>query len=259
MFKFGWFPNLDKWAMSKQLEVELSGGRVTIGVVRVGDTVRRPVGPQSKFVHELLSHLEVVGFRGAPRFHGLDEKGREILDYIKGEVPADLGWLDDAQIAGGARLLRELHDATAGSSLARGREVVCHGDASPCNAVFSEGIPVAWIDFDGAYAGRRMADVGYAAWAWLDIGLLDCEPAEVGRRLGLFGGHYRVADPFDLVDAVVAAQRRLLRQCDPTIEEGPRGRGTANWCRTCIRWTLDHKKTLREKADASWAEVVRDR
>jgi hypothetical protein len=43
-------------------EVPLLGGRITPGVVRVGDTVRRPVGPHSTFVHALLHHLEHVGF-----------------------------------------------------------------------------------------------------------------------------------------------------------------------------------------------------
>jgi len=41
-------------------------------VVRIGDTVRRPVGPHSPLVHALLAHLESVGFEGAPRFLGID-------------------------------------------------------------------------------------------------------------------------------------------------------------------------------------------
>jgi hypothetical protein len=56
--------------------VALSGGRLTAGVVRVGGTVRRPTGPHSPFVHELLAHLEAVGFAGAPRLLGVDDQGR---------------------------------------------------------------------------------------------------------------------------------------------------------------------------------------
>lgn len=45
-----------------QAEIPLAGGDVTEGVVRVGDTVRRPVGPHSPLVHALLTHLASVGF-----------------------------------------------------------------------------------------------------------------------------------------------------------------------------------------------------
>nr|WP_026876336.1 hypothetical protein [Jiangella gansuensis] len=48
-------------------------------VVRVGETVRRPVMPWSAAVQALLLHLEAVGFPYAPRFLGLDEHGREVL------------------------------------------------------------------------------------------------------------------------------------------------------------------------------------
>ncbi|TDC77495.1 aminoglycoside phosphotransferase family protein, partial [Actinomadura sp. 7K507] len=42
----------------------LSGGDVSEGVVRVGDTVRRPLGAHSPAVHGVLRHLEAVGFDG---------------------------------------------------------------------------------------------------------------------------------------------------------------------------------------------------
>ncbi len=43
----------------------------------------------------LLEHLPAGGFDGAPRFPGTEEKGRDILSYIEGEVPAELGWHKD--------------------------------------------------------------------------------------------------------------------------------------------------------------------
>ena len=55
-----------------QDEVPLRGGRVTAGVVRVGETVRRPPTANSDFVKRLLGHLASKGFDGAPRvlLHG---------------------------------------------------------------------------------------------------------------------------------------------------------------------------------------------
>jgi hypothetical protein len=42
-------------------EVPLLGGNTTEGLVRVGDTVRRPSGPWSASVHDFLCHLNEVG------------------------------------------------------------------------------------------------------------------------------------------------------------------------------------------------------
>ena len=57
-------------------ETPLLGGRVTPGVVRVGDTVRRPLSENSPFIHELLEHLHVAGFEAAPRFLASEPSGR---------------------------------------------------------------------------------------------------------------------------------------------------------------------------------------
>src|SRR5450755_143795 len=67
-------------------EIPLVGGDTTDGVVRVGRTVRRPVGPHTSAVHAVLRHLEAVGFEGAPRVLGIDAKNREVLTYLPGVV-----------------------------------------------------------------------------------------------------------------------------------------------------------------------------
>jgi hypothetical protein len=93
----------ENWAdEAGQAEVPLAGGDVTEGVVRVGDTVRRPVGPHSPLVHALLTHLESIGFEGAPRFLGIDHAGREVLSYVDGEVagrPRPPWIADEARLA----------------------------------------------------------------------------------------------------------------------------------------------------------------
>ena len=78
-------------------EIPLIGGRVTPGVVRVGATVHRPQGPQSAFAHRLLGRLAERGFAGAPQFLGVDDRGREILSFLPGDVPPDLGTFTAAQ------------------------------------------------------------------------------------------------------------------------------------------------------------------
>ncbi len=54
-------------------EEHLAGGNVGTAVVRVGDAVRRPSGPWSRSVDALLSHLNAVGYDGAPRTLGFDD------------------------------------------------------------------------------------------------------------------------------------------------------------------------------------------
>ncbi len=56
-------------------------------VSRVGETVRRSAGPWTPTVHSLLSHLRARGFTLAPRPLGYDERGREVLSYLEGQVP----------------------------------------------------------------------------------------------------------------------------------------------------------------------------
>ncbi len=60
----------------------LTGDGVTQGIVRIGDTVRRPLRPFSLTVQAYLAHLRDAGFTGAPLPLGVDEQGREVLSFV---------------------------------------------------------------------------------------------------------------------------------------------------------------------------------
>ena len=45
--------------------IALTGGRTTTGVVRIGNTVHRPISARAAFVHEVLRHLGAREFGGA--------------------------------------------------------------------------------------------------------------------------------------------------------------------------------------------------
>ena len=93
-------------------EVPLRGGRVTPGVVRVGNTVRRPVTEASPFVARLLGHLERRGFAGAPRHLGLDAAGRDCVREVSmakaycGELVNEVMY-DCLQFHGGMGYMRD--------------------------------------------------------------------------------------------------------------------------------------------------------
>jgi hypothetical protein len=155
---------------------ELPGGYIN-ALVRIEDTVRRPRDANSEFVEALLVHFEAQGFDGAPRFRGIDQKGRQILSYLEGHVAWEPGsvqppgvWSDDSLIEV-AKLIRKAHDLTAGTALAGAREVVCHNDLTARNTVYRDTgagyRPVAFIDWDGAAPGDRANDLCYIFWHFL--------------------------------------------------------------------------------------------
>lgn len=188
-------------------EERLAGGGVN-EVVRVDATVRRPTGPHTPAVHALLGHLAGEGYTGAPRAHGVDEQGREILDFMAGEVahyPLPGHVHSDAGLTAAARLIRGLHDATASFTPPDGAawmflarepaEIICHGDLAPYNCVYRDGEPVAFIDFDTAHPGPRVWDLAYAAYRFVPL----TDPAgpegsadtpEQARRLRVFTDAY---------------------------------------------------------------------
>ncbi len=166
-------------------KILLAGGCQTPGVVRLGETVRRPMGPRASFVHEPLRFLEAAGFGGAPRIMGVDERGREVLSFIEGSVPhGDEGRrLSDAHLVNAAALIRHLQDATAGSELAAGFEIVAHNELGPHNTVFVGDEPAAFIDWDAAALGTRLSDVANAVWGFADVGGDGGALGEQARRI----------------------------------------------------------------------------
>ena len=190
----------------------LVGGRITAGVVRVGDTVRRPVTASSVFVAELLGHLQRQGFAGAPRHLGLDAHGRDVLSYLPGRVPGRFQYWSDRQVAAAGALLRALHDATRGCRLAGRHSVVCHNDPGPNNAVFSDdAVPVAFIDFDTAAPGEPLEDLGYMAWSWCVASKAEAPPVDVqAAQVRILADAYGLdaVGRAGLVDAILDRQAR---------------------------------------------------
>jgi aminoglycoside phosphotransferase (APT) family kinase protein len=208
-------------------EVPLVGDGFTQGIVRIGDTVRRPVRPFSMTIQAYLAHLHQAGFTGAPEPLGIDEQGREVLSYVAGDVPREPlpDWTaDDDVLISLARLIRDLHRAAQGwqppadadwgtipgVSVARPAgsaepELVSHRDYCPGNVVFRAGRPAALIDFDLAKPTTRVADIANALYYWAPL----CDPLD---RAPAFAGLDAAARVAVFADAygMTAAQRAAL-------------------------------------------------
>lgn len=207
------------------MEEALHGGNMN-DVVRVGDTVRRPVGPWTGTVHKVLGGLRRAGIGWVPRPYGIDEAGREILDFVAGVVPSyplpEWVWEDSFLEAAGSQL-RELHDATADLIIVDAVwqvpihepiEVICHNDFAPYNFVCRDGRFAGVIDWDTMSPGPRIWDVAYLAYRLCPLAAPsnpDGRPGdstrEQGRRLGLLLSSYRAE--FTASDTVGTAVARL--------------------------------------------------
>lgn len=222
--------------MTEEPEIALPGGDVTEGVVRVGDTVRRPIGDHSVLVHTVLDHLHSVGFEGAPRFLGLDAKGREILTFVEGEV-AGRPWpdwvADEDRIVSVARLVRRYDDAVASlglpdtlvgapsaadpdgcpPGLQQPRELLGHRDITPENVVFRDGVAHALIDFDLVRPSSRLDEVLSMLLWWAPLmPVADREPVlsdvDPFRRAGLLVDAYGLVDRSRLVEIMIRQGER---------------------------------------------------
>jgi Ser/Thr protein kinase RdoA (MazF antagonist) len=177
-------------------EFELPRGDVTEGVVRAGGTVRRPHQPQSLAVAGYLDHLERAGFDAAPRYLGRDDRGRDVLTYLDGDVPGDPPeprYAAPELLASVGRLVRRLHEASAGYGAERGfaapegsvwgrdlvrvetpepaspPELITHNDVTPQNVVVRDGEAAGLVDFDLAGPSTRLLDVWNTATHWVPM------------------------------------------------------------------------------------------
>jgi Phosphotransferase enzyme family len=257
-----------------EFEEQLAGGMDSRGsVVRVGDTVRRPIKREgaAAAVRALLVHLEGVGFDGAPRYLGIDDRGREVLSFIDGEVPLPPfpAWsMSETGLVSVARLLRRFHEATASFDLGgidgwfpswadpMSGDVVCHNDPCPENIVFRDGQAVALIDFDLASPGRRLWDVAVASQEWCPLSAPQSRyrhphDLDAVARLRLFAQSYGVTggDASLLVETIVLARQQALAHI-----RGQIAAGNPIWVSEWQRTDGEH----RAAADDSWIEHHRD-
>lgn len=184
------------------------------GPVRVGDTIRRPAHRRSQDIDELLQHLADAGFAGAPRPLGYDDRGRQVLTFIDGEVPGAGPYrLSDARIRSAALLIRAFHDAAAPSVSGTGHETVCHGDLGPHNTVFRGEDAVGIIDFDADVGpGRRVDDLAHAVWCFADLTETEVDVAEQARKAALMCDTYGGVAVTEVVHALTARFDRARAQ-----------------------------------------------
>lgn len=236
-----------------QKEIPLQGGESTDTVVRIGNTVRRSIGKNAQLVHALLQDLENANYRYAPRYLGMDEKGREILSYIEGDVPRGISFSMEQLIAC-AKMLRAFHDAASLSDLCGQEETICHSDFAPWNLIFHHSVPVGIIDFDDCRPGKRIEDVAYFLWTFLDLGNPEIDTAEQLKKMTALCESYQLDPTQNLSEALLTQQERILvfRQAivlnETNVEKRVFSAGAVKRIQDAIEWVkLNGEKINKRK------------
>ncbi len=195
-------------------EERLLGPGAGGGAIRIGDTVRCLPSRVPDLMIQVLQHLEMQGFDGAPRVLGRDEQDRWVLTYIPGEVavpPYERWMVQDELLVGVAGLLRKYHEAVATFTPPNGLSwtpqapqefrgpFVGHMDVSMSNVVCRDGRPVALIDFEAVDFVQPLWDVVRTVRHWVPLrdpidleGELVSLAGRQAERLSLFADSYQL-------------------------------------------------------------------
>ena len=225
--------HVDVSLVDGDVEVVLVGGNVG-GAVRVGPTVRRPVGPWTPAVHALLTHLTDStdstgptgptgppgptdptdpgrpGLHGVPRVLGHDAAGREILTFLPGRViDPETESLTPAQIVSLVRWTRSFHEAVAGFDHpgpwrffpVEPYAIIGHNDIAPYNVCFDGDDLVGVFDWDLAGPSSPLFELAFIAWNCVPLWRAD-DPAVTAARLDLIASTYGEFTALEILDAV---------------------------------------------------------
>ena len=215
----------------------LTGGNVADDVRRLGTTVRKPATKSTRAVHSFLKYLIHAGYTGCPQAFGVDDKGRQILEYIPGEVVHKAGRNIPTDFYRVGRLIRAFHDAAASfqpavdaswDPLTRsdGEEIICHNDLAPWNLIMGTERWV-FIDWDNAAPGTRLWDLAWSAISFPPI-VPGCELSHAAIAVRALCKGYSL-EPSNY-GRLVALMARRARAASGLLIEGAR-MGKEPWAR----------------------------
>ncbi|MEW1834619.1 phosphotransferase [Microbacterium sp. NPDC079995] len=213
-------------------EEPLAGGNASGTVVRIGDTVRKPWAASTSSVVAFVHALRAAGV-DLPEPLGCDESGRQVLEYVPGELAIERGRMAASELRRVGAMVRAIHDASAAYTApsdavwetaiaAPGAELVCHNDLAPWNLVIGDDRWV-FIDWDAAAPSTRLWDLAYATQAFT-LNDTSVAPHVAATSLAAFVDGYgadvelRRALPEAMVQRTAAMHDLLRRSHDIGVE-----------------------------------------
>jgi thiamine kinase-like enzyme len=215
-------------------ELILTGGRVTKGVVKKGKYVYRPCCINSDFVHNVLLWLEKKDKSISPHFIGINDDGKEIISFLNGYSPENLGDFGNTQLYEAGKIIKRLHNYLSDFLGCIEGQTVCHFDLSPCNFMFLDNIPYAVFDWDSAKIGDPKDDLAYAIWMWCDIGNNNYTVKTVNDKIKNMVQGYGI-NKFDLENRMLNQMNRVY---DSVWETEIQTKNVKQWIMGCKEWLI---------------------
>ena len=218
--------------MTRDVEEHLPGNLG--GVFRLGNRVHRPVGYWTPAVHALLKYLE-GRLQLIPRVHGMDDQGREVLDFLPGEVVTTPMSLTELQLISLVTWTREFHDAVSGFShggpwrsfpmptpTEPRAAFIGHNDLAPYNSCFLGDELAGIFDWDLAGPTTAVNELAFIAWNCVPL----CRPIEprlAAARLQTIAETYGAYDAEQILLGVAPRIRTMLKGIPSAASAGDPG------------------------------------
>lgn len=234
-----------------EIEIPFNSGESTKEVVRIGNTVRRSLGRNSERTHSIYKALENAHFELSPRLLGIDEKGREIITYING-TNVSYSSISMDMCVEAIKALRRFHDILADTPLKKDQETICHRDFAPWNLLKNGEQIVGIIDYDDAYPGKRVSDLAYACWTFLDIGSSSSERTDNEQiaAISLLVESYGKEFSDGFVESLLEEQKRILKYRKNRVELSKDSEERSERLKQCeeiqhqIAWVKKHANAI---------------
>lgn len=192
--------------------------------------------------YEFLNKMREIGFKQVPVYYG-QEDGFDVFSYIEGNTRLFVSDSPMEEIRQVVETLRKIHDLTRNP---QDGTVIVHGDLSPMNTVFKDGLLQGVIDWDGCAYGQDYEDFVYVFWTWANVGDPLRNDEHLFEVLLKMLRWYGASDSFKegFYQKLMETMENRLKDKEPLDEDYERIRG---WVRYSETWVVLYRERIKRE------------